>query len=408
MSNGKRKARSKLIQDSVRLGQVTAERHGTNYVEVWQDGNIFKDINQKLKINIETREQLEKVKKDISKKVKKKSAAENTTENEKEIQDLLGQEEMYKIRILSLKKEEVELNTEKEKLLVEKNLHMRELKRVHDEDLSRFNNNQVLKARYVLLHLLGKGGFSEVYKGFDLIELRDVACKIHQLSTSWSDRKKENYIKHAIREYNIHKSVVHPKIVTLYDVFEIDDNSFCTVLEYCNGPDLDLYLKLQPILSEREAKSIVTQIFYALNYLNDQKRAIIHYDLKPGNILFSNGEVKITDFGLSKIMEENQDALELTSQGAGTYWYLPPECFDLEGKDPPKISSKVDVWSVGVIFFQMLFGKKPFGNNVSQQKILQDNIIVNSTLEFPSKPPVSNEAKVIIKILTLLHKRRSL
>jgi tousled-like kinase len=93
-------------------------------------------------------------------------------------------------------------------------------------------------------------------------------------------------------------------------------------------------------------------------------------------------------------MEENQDALELTSMGAGTYWYLPPECFDTEGKDPPKISSKVDVWSVGVIFFQMLFGRKPFGNNVSQQKILADNLIVNSSLEFPSKPVVSNEAKV--------------
>jgi tousled-like kinase len=127
-------------------------------------------------------------------------------------------------------------------------------------------------------------------------------------------------VKHAVREYNIHKSVVHPKIVQLYDVFEIDENNFCTVLEYCNGPDLDLYLKTQNILSEREAKSIIVQIFSGLNYLNQMKRPIIHYDLKPGNILFSDGEVKITDFGLSKIMEENEDVLELTSQGAGTYW----------------------------------------------------------------------------------------
>ena len=84
-----------------------------------------------------------------------------------------------------------------------------------------------------------------------------------------------------------------------------------------------------------------------------------------GNILLTggnvSGDIKITDFGLSKIMDsDNYDpehGMELTSQGAGTYWYLPPECF-VVGKTPPKISSKVDVWSIGVIFYQCLYGKK--------------------------------------------------
>jgi len=101
----------------------------------------------------------------------------------------------------------------------------------------------------------------------------------------------------------------------------------------------------------------------ALKYLNEIKPPVIHYDLKPGNILLSNGsicgDIKITDFGLSKIMDEDnynpEHGMDLTSQGAGTYWYLPPECF-VVGKTPPKISSKVDVWSVGVIFYQCLYG----------------------------------------------------
>lgn len=79
-----------------------------------------------------------------------------------------------------------------------------------------------------------------------------------------------------------------------------------------------------------------------------------------------SGEIKITDFGLSKQMdEENYDpdhGMDLTSQGAGTYWYLPPEVF-VQGPNPPKISSKVDVWSVGCIFFQCIYGRKVYNFN---------------------------------------------
>jgi len=144
------------------------------------------------------------------------------------------------------------------------------------------------------------------------------------------------------------------------------------------------------------------QVVSALKYLNEIKPPVIHYDLKPGNILLTEGnvcgEIKITDFGLSKVMDEenyNPDhGMDLTSQGAGTYWYLPPECF-VVGKNPPKISSKVDVWSVGVIFYQCLYGKKPFGHNQSQATILEENTILKATeVQFANKPAVTNEAKV--------------
>jgi hypothetical protein len=70
-----------------------------------------------------------------------------------------------------------------------------------------------------------------------------IRCLLFQLNKDWKDDKKANYIKHALREYNIHKNLQHPRIVRLFDVFEIDANSFCTVLEYCDGHDLDFYLK---------------------------------------------------------------------------------------------------------------------------------------------------------------------
>jgi tousled-like kinase len=108
---------------------------------------------------------------------------------------------------------------------------------------------------------------------------------------------KEQYTKRATREYNIHKSLVHPRIVALLDVFPIDENAFCTVLEHCDGQDLDMYLKFKGTLSEREARAIITQVFAAIKYINtreqNSKHTIIHYDLKPGNILFHQGEVSM-------------------------------------------------------------------------------------------------------------------
>ncbi|KAK1336896.1 hypothetical protein QTO34_002932 [Cnephaeus nilssonii] len=296
--------------------------------------------------------------------------------------------------------EEAEIQAELERLERVRNLHIRELKRINNEDNSQFKDHPTLNERYLLLHLLGRGGFSEVYKAFDLYEQRYAAVKIHQLNKSWRDEKKENYYKHACREYRIHKELDHPRIVKLYDYFSLDTDTFCTVLEYCEGNDLDFYLKQHKLMSEKEARSIVMQIVNALRYLNEIKPPIIHYDLKPGNILLVDGtacgEIKITDFGLSKIMDDDSygvDGMDLTSQGAGTYWYLPPECF-VVGKEPPKISNKVDVWSVGVIFFQCLYGRKPFGHNQSQQDILQENTILKATeVQFPVKPVVSTEAK---------------
>lgn len=72
-------------------------------------------------------------------------------------------------------------------------------------------------------------------QAYDLVEHRYVACKLHGLNAQWSEEKKQSYIRHAIREYNIHKTLVHTHIVRLWDIFEIDQNTFCTVLEYCSG-----------------------------------------------------------------------------------------------------------------------------------------------------------------------------
>uniref|UniRef100_A0A8C7L3Q7 non-specific serine/threonine protein kinase n=1 Tax=Oncorhynchus kisutch TaxID=8019 RepID=A0A8C7L3Q7_ONCKI len=421
----KQACREKSMQDRLRLGHFTTVRHGASFTEQWTDGFAFQNLVKQQEWINQQREDIEKQRKLLAKRKppsssnsqapttnsepkQRKTKAVNGAENDPFLKLTLAeyheQEEIYKLRLGHLKKEEAEIQVELERLERVRNLHIRELKRINNEDSSQFKDHPTLNERYLLLHLLGRGGFSEVYKAFDLIEQRYAAVKIHQLNKNWREEKKENYHKHACREYRIHKQLDHPRIVRLYDYFSLDTDTFCTVLEYCEGNDLDFYLKQHKLMSEKEARSIVMQIVNALRYLNEIKPPIIHYDLKPGNILLVDGtacgEIKITDFGLSKIMDDDSygaDGMDLTSQGAGTYWYLPPECF-VVGKEPPKISNKVDVWSVGVIFFQCLYGRKPFGHNQSQQDILQENTILNATeVQFPVKPVASNEAKAFIR-----------
>lgn len=100
---------------------------------------------------------------------------------------------------------------------------------------------------------------------------------------------------------------------------------------------------------------------------------------------------------MSKIVEDGQtQGMELTSQGAGTYWYLPPECFDV--KRVPLITNKVDVWSVGVMLYQMLYGRRPFGHDQSQEQILRNEVMLNAReVQFPTKPSCSAECKDFIK-----------
>ena len=378
--------KARLFNDSFRLGRVTMVRSGTRFQEYWEDGQEITQTKKQLESVVKQKEALEKQKKKMKK---------------------LNNEELsatMPLRIALLMREEIELKEKLDKLEIEKNIHIQDCRRMAEEDSAKYSKSTsdyeawpVLHGRYLLLSLLGKGGYSEVYRAYDLFEHIDLAIKFHELNPSWSEVTKANYIKHALRENKIHRELNNPRIVKHYDTLEVDNNCFCTVLEFCPGEDLNMYMKKHKTLTEREAKSIMQQIFAGLKYLNEQPEIVIHYDLKPHNILLNNGEVKITDFGLSKIMDEGTTDVSLTSQGVGTYWYQAPECFET-GPTPPKINSKVDVWSAGVIFYELLYAQKPFGNNMPQKKVLKEQVIVKATsVNFPPKPNVSNECKDFIR-----------
>ena len=303
-----------------------------------------------------------------------------------------------------LLKEKEELCETLKKLETDKYLYLYKQNLFNQEKICTFSPLKkeglpFLNERYQILELIGKGGYSEVYKAYDTYNHKFIACKLIQLNENWPQEIKQSYIKHTIRENLILQNLNHKKIVKLYDTLEINDNAFCNILEYCSGPDLSLYIRKNGgSISEQIAKIIITQILQALMYLNNLTKKIIHYDLKPENILFdSDMNIKITDFGLAKIIEPNTEFVQLTSQGVGTYWYLPPECFE-ENKNI-EINSKVDIWSLGVILYEIIFNKKPFGQGCSsQKKLVKDKIIQNAySVEFPENPEISEKCKDFIQ-----------
>lgn len=326
--------------------------------------------------------------------------------------DVSEAREISNCRMSFLNREELAVKEREQRLESERALHLKRSQRLEAAERSNFRNYpQMADGRYQLLNLIGRGGFSEVFRAYDLESNRYCAVKIHELGKEMSDQQRQSYIRRAMREYDIQKKLNHPRVVTLLDCFVVSPKAFGTVLELCEGETLDEHMKRYGALPEREARGIVIQILSGLRYMNTNGQKIIHYDLKPGNLFFYCGEVKIADFGLSKVVQDCVgESIDLTSQGAGTYWYLPPECFVTAGQDErPKISNKVDVWSTGVIFFELLFKRRPFGHGQSQEALLRSCMAANQpfALEIPRLPKVTVDAQDFLKrVLTIDREKR--
>ena len=358
-----------LHEDQLKIGKYSLIRTARGqYIDLWEDGEEMTSLKAKLN--------------DIRER----------------ITHLINTKQENTFQFYSLQREEKVLKAQYDNIEFTKIKYLLDTRTFSEETNCYYSKSwPLLNNRYQLLSLLGKGGYSEVYKAFDLVDKKYVACKVYLIKQNWPKEICENYIKHTLREIEIHKTINCSKIIKQLDVFDIDGNSYCTVLEFCNGGDLGTYLKLYRTLTEKEVQDITKQILIGLDYLNQRKKKIIHYDIKPQNILFHNKEIKISDFGISKIIDNESSAnasnIELTSQGIGTYYYLPPECFEI-GKNVT-INSKVDIWSVGVMCFEMIYGKKPFGHGCSQDKLF-DIMSEYRKVVFPLVPQVSQECKEFI------------
>ncbi len=217
-------------------------------------------------------------------------------------------------------------------------------------------NARTTVGRYKIIGKLGKGSMGLVYKAQDPKINRLVAIKTIRFSDEFDEDVIKEIKERFFMEAEIAGKLSHPAIVTIHDVGDDRDLTYMA-MEYLEGEDLDKFIKKGNLLAVRAVLNVISQIAEALDFAH--KQGVIHRDIKPANVmLLSNGQVKVTDFGIAKAISSSKTK---TGVILGTPNYMSPE--QIMGQ---KVNSKSDIFSLGVLFYQLLTGELPFhGDNLS-------------------------------------------
>lgn len=204
-----------------------------------------------------------------------------------------------------------------------------------------------LGGRYEVIERVGGGGMALVYKAQDLLLNRNVAIKVLRQQFVHD----EEFIRRFRREAQSAASLSHPNVVSIYDVGQEDDVHYI-VMEYVEGKNLNEIIKERAPLQVDESVRIASQIADALDHAHHNQ--IIHRDIKPHNILIGrNGRVKVTDFGIARAVTST--TITQTGSVVGSVHYFSPE--HAKGI---VTGEKSDLYSLGIVLYQMLTGQLPF------------------------------------------------
>lgn len=242
---------------------------------------------------------------------------------------------------------------------------------------------QKINDRYEIVKSIGEGGMANVYLAVDLILNRKVAIKILRGDLA----NDEKFIRRFQREALAASSLSHPNIVEMYDVGE-DNGNYYIVMEYIEGKTLKQLLKKRGHLTVGEAVDIMLQITDGMVHAHDSY--IIHRDLKPQNIMIQeDGQIKITDFGIAMALNSTQ--LTQTNSVMGSVHYLPPEQASGKGS-----TIKSDIYSMGILFYELLTGVLPFkGDNAVEIALKQMKEAIPSVRKQNPNIPQSVENIII-------------
>ncbi len=226
-----------------------------------------------------------------------------------------------------------------------------------------------LDGRYEIHELIGVGGMAYVYRAYDRVEDRWVAIKI--LKEEFSNNS--DFLRRFRNESKAIAVLSHPNIVRVFDV-SFGDQIQYIVMEYIDGITLKQYIEQEGVIRWNEALHFTVQILMALEHAHE--KGIIHRDVKPQNImLLQDGTIKVADFGIARFLQSETQTM--TDKAIGSVHYIAPE--QARGD---YITDKADIYSVGVMLYEMITGKLPFE---------ADNAVSVALMQLQAKPVMPRE-----------------
>ncbi|EAS03183.1 Serine/Threonine kinase domain protein (macronuclear) [Tetrahymena thermophila SB210] len=233
---------------------------------------------------------------------------------------------------------------------------------------------------YTLHEALGSGQYGKVYKALNVRTNSLVAIKAVKVEKFKEVPKLEEFTMNEIQTL---ARINNPYIVKFIEMLKTK-NHYYFVYEYCNGGTLEDIINNQKTLPEHEALKIFKQLVAAFTSI--VKNNIMHRDLKPANILLHNGQVKLADFGFCKALQSPQD---LSQTMVGSPIYMAPEI--LTGHD---YTMKADIWSLGCVLYEMLYGECPYEESTIAKLI---SAVEGRDIQYPSKYNVSQKTITLLK-----------
>jgi tRNA A-37 threonylcarbamoyl transferase component Bud32 len=241
--------------------------------------------------------------------------------------------------------------------------------------------------RYEILEELGRGAMGIVYKGRDPKLNRVTAIKTIRFTDDFDEEQAAKIREQFYREAEVVAKLSHPNIVTIYDVGEDLDLSYLA-MEFLEGESLETFARKDNLMPIRKGIDVTAQVCDALAYAHSH--GIVHRDIKPANIMIlKNGQVKVTDFGIARATASSKTR---TGVIKGTPYYMSPE--QISGM---KVDGRSDIFSLGIVFYQLLTGELPFGGENLAAIMYQI-----TTVE--PEPPTTHNPKIYKAAVAILNR----